>query len=155
MARDSQIILALTGKEAGDITITLPAITVSSSSQSSSFSVSKAEATATAKAEAVTNIHSAVSDLRDDADHPDVKEALDTLDQSRGATPEELEKTGVLSKLERLVKNGQDANTKFGKFVGGAEKTVKNLQKVGRFYNAIAKWVPTAPELPDALLGKK
>ena len=56
------------------------------------------------------------------------------------ATKEEVKKSGVLPKLERLLKKGMDAETKFGKAVKAAESGLKNLQKLGKAYDAIAEW---------------
>ncbi len=58
-----------------------------------------------------------------------------------------------MPKLKRLIESGKDAETTFGKAVKTAESGVKNLQKVGKAYNAIAEWTGM-PQVPRVLLGK-
>ena len=130
-----------------------------SSSVSNAAAIAKADAEATALTTATLSVElpklqEALEDLREEADTPALKEAQDLADKiPPGADKEKVIESGVMPKLKRLVERGMDAETKLGKVVKSAESGVKNLQKVGKAYNAIAEWTGM-PTVPRALLGK-
>ncbi|MCK5829765.1 MAG: hypothetical protein KAH20_05635 [Methylococcales bacterium] len=75
--------------------------------------------------------------------------ALEQLEQCN--SKDEVKKKGLANRLQRLVENLGDKDSKLGKTVKGIENAIKITQDIAKGYNKIAEWVGL-PQVPTPLL---
>lgn len=92
------------------------------------------------------------------ADTPDVELRLLDLEESLAAlslkqTPDEVKRSGGMTKLKRWIDEAATAGTSANGFLKKVNDGVELMQKIARRYNALAEWCG-APQVPSVFLGK-
>jgi hypothetical protein len=77
--------------------------------------------------------------------------ALEKLEQY--TSPDEVKKTGAMSRLRRLLDDLGDDKSGVGKTIKGVKGAVNVVQDIAKGYNRVAEWA-ALPQVPNVFLKK-